>query len=70
MAHWIIRAVARGEEEVLTVLAELAHPSVFARLVDDHRKARNGDEKMKNDDVTLLRLRVLADQPSFLLRCL
>jgi hypothetical protein len=24
---------------------------------------------MKNDDVTLLRLRMLADQPSFLLAC-
>lgn len=70
MAHWIIRAVARGEEKVLTVLAGLAHPSLFARLIDDHRKATNSDERMKNDDVTLLRLRVFADQPSFLLRCL
>jgi hypothetical protein len=70
MAHWIIRAIARGEEKVWTVLASLAHPSVFARLVGDHRKAQNSDERMKNDDVTLLRLRVLADQPAFLLRCL
>jgi len=70
MAHWIIRSVARGGERVLTVLEGLAHPSVFTRLVDDHRKARNSDERMKNDDVTLLRLRVLPDQPSFLLRCL
>jgi hypothetical protein len=70
MAHWIIRAVARGDEKVWTVLAGLAHPSVFTRLVNDHRKARNSDERMKNDDVTLLRLRVLADHPSFLLRCL
>jgi hypothetical protein len=43
---------------------------VFARLVDDQRKAKNSAERMKNDDVTLLRLRLLAEQPSFLVTSL
>jgi hypothetical protein len=70
MAHWIIRAAAREETKVWAVLTTLAHPSVFARLVDDQRKAKNSDERMKNDDVTLLRLRLLAEQPSFLVTSL
>jgi len=70
MAHWILRAIARGDETVWAVLAGLAHPSVFASLVNDYRRVRNNQERMKNDDVTLLRLRVLEDQPSFLLRSL
>jgi hypothetical protein len=70
MAHWIIRAAARDEKKLWVVLTALAHPANFAHLVHDQRRASNKAERMKNDDVTLLRLRLLTDQPAFLLTCL
>ena len=69
MAHWILRAVGRDGQKVWDTLATLAHPDVFARLVQDQRREQEGAKRMKNDDVTLMRLRMLADQPSFLLAC-
>ena len=42
---------------------------MFARLVEDQRREQNGAKRMKNDDVTLMRLRLLAGQPAFLLAC-
>ena len=38
----------------------LAHPDVFARLVGDQRREQDSAKRMKNDDVTLMRLRMLA----------
>jgi len=70
MAHWIIRAAARDEKKVWVVLSAIAHPDDFARLVHDQRRASQKAERMKNDDVTLLRLRLLPDRPSFVLTCL
>jgi hypothetical protein len=70
MAHWITRAVARDEEKTWTSLSELVHPATFSRFVREQRSAGNPAETMKNDDVTLLRLRMLADQPSYLLVCI
>ena len=69
MAHWILRAVARDERKVWATLATLAHPDVFACFVEDQRREADGAFRMKNDDVTLMRLRMLADQPAFLLAC-
>ena len=69
MAQWILRAVARGEKSIWDTLSSLAHPDVFARLVEDQRREQNSIKRMKNDDVTLMRLRMLADQPYFLLAC-
>jgi hypothetical protein len=69
MAHWITRAVIRDAAKTWTTLSELVHPDVFSRFVRD-RRADSGVENMKNDDVTLMRLRMLADQPSYLLVCL
>ena len=69
MAHWIIRAVQREETKVWHTLTGLAHPDVFTRFVSDQRKEIDGAKRLKNDDVTLMRLRILADQPSFLLAC-
>ena len=69
MADWILRAAERDEAKVFHTLAELAHPDVFARLVEDQRKEQDDAKRMKNDDVTLMRLRMLADQPSYLLAC-
>jgi hypothetical protein len=69
MAHWILRAVRREEKAVWSTLGSLAHPDVFARFVEDQRREQDGAKRMKNDDVSLMRLRMLADQPVFLLAC-
>jgi hypothetical protein len=69
MAQWILRAVGRGEKRLWDTLGGLAHPDVFARLVEDQRREQDSAKRMKNDDVTLMRLRMLADQPFFLLAC-
>jgi hypothetical protein len=67
MAQWVLRAVGREEKLVWDTLSGLAHPDVFARFVEDQRREQDGAKRMKNDDVTLMRLRMLADQPFFLL---
>ena len=41
----------------------------FARLIEDQRREQDSASRMKNDDVTLMRLRMLAGQPAFLLAC-
>ena len=69
MAQWILRAVERGEAKVWDALTTLAHPDVFARLVEDQRREQDSAKRMKNDDVTLMRLRLLAGQPAYLLAC-
>jgi hypothetical protein len=69
MAHWIIRAVQREEQKVWRTLAGFVHPDVFTRFVSDQRKEIDSKKRLKNDDVTLMRLRITADQPSFLLAC-
>ena len=69
MAHWILRAVGREETKVWDMLGGLVHPDVFARFVEDQRREQDSAKRMKNDDVTLMRLRMLADQPAFLLAC-
>jgi hypothetical protein len=70
MAQWILRAVGRsGQEQVFQALGGLAHPAVFTRFVADQRAEADGAMRMKNDDVTLMRLRMLAEHPSFLLAC-
>jgi hypothetical protein len=69
MAQWILRAIGREEKQVWDTLAGLAHPAVFARLVADQRAESDGAKRMKNDDVTLMRLRMLAGSPSFVLAC-
>jgi hypothetical protein len=69
MAQWMLRAAERGEAKLWRTLTTLAHPDVFARLVEDQRREQDSAKRMKNDDVTLMRLRLLADQPAFLLAC-
>ena len=69
MAQWILRTIEREEIKVWDTLSSLAHPDVFARLVQDQRLEQDGAKRLKNDDVTLMRLRMLPDQPSFLLAC-
>ena len=69
MAHWILRAIRREEQKVWRTLAGFAHPDVFTRFVSDQRKEIDIAKRLKNDDVTLMRLRIATDQPSFLLAC-
>ena len=69
MAQWILRTIQRGEAKVWDTLTTLAHPDVFARLVADQRREQDGSKRMKNDDVTLMRLRMLDSQPAYLLAC-
>ena len=69
MADWILGAAGRDEAKLWDTLAGLTHPDVFARLVSDQRNEQDDAKRMKNDDVTLMRLRVLAGQPSFVLAC-
>jgi hypothetical protein len=69
MAQWILRFIERDAVKLWSTLTTLAHPDVFARLVDDQRREQDSANRMKNDDVTLMRLRLLADQPAFLLAC-
>jgi hypothetical protein len=69
MAQWILRTIERGEAKVWGTLTTLAHPDVFARLVADQRREQDSASRMKNDDVTLMRLRMLAGRPAYLLAC-
>jgi len=69
MAHWILRAIGHQERKVWATLGGLAHPDVFARLIEDQRREQDSAKRMKNDDVTLMRLRMLAGPPHFLLAC-
>jgi hypothetical protein len=69
MAQWILRTIERGEAKVWDTLTTLAHPDVFARLIEDQRREQDSAKRMKNDDVTLMRLRMLAGQPAYLLAC-
>src|SRR5579859_3603659 len=69
MAQWILRTIQRGEAKVWDTLTTLAHPGVFAQLVADQRREQDGSRRLKNDDVTLMRLRMLDSQPAYLLAC-
>ncbi len=69
MAHWILRAIGRDEKKVWHTLANLPHPAEFGRLVADQRREQDPDKRLEDDDVTLLRVRMLAGQPSLLLAC-
>lgn len=66
LAKWIIEGVERDDKALWPTLASLSHPAVFDRLVTEQRAAR----ALKDDDVTLLRVRLLADRPASLVVCL
>jgi hypothetical protein len=69
MAKWILLAIARDEKKVWHTLANLADPAAFRKLVADQRRELDPDKQLEDDDVTLLRVRMLARQPSLLLVC-
>lgn len=65
-AKWMITGVERGNEMLWPMLGSLAHPSVFTRLVNTERRAK----ALKDDDVTLMRIRLLPHRASTLVVCL
>jgi hypothetical protein len=69
MAKWILLAIARDEKKVWHTLANLADPADFGRLVADQRREQDPDKQLEDDDVTLLRVRMLPGPPSLLLVC-
>lgn len=59
VAQWILR---RQCPALWAALAALDHPAPFSRIVADQRAAG----AMRNDDVTLVRVDISADDPEFL----
>jgi hypothetical protein len=66
LAHWMVEQARRDPGALWPALASLSHPDSFRRLVADRRAG--GD--MGNDDVTLLRAKVVVAQPAYLVVCL
>lgn len=65
-AQWIVRFMQHDSQKVWDVLGRIDHPLSFERLVNDQRDVG----EMKNDDVTLLRVHLVANAPTFLVTCL
>lgn len=64
-ARWMITRLEAGDEALWPRLRTLDHPVVFDRLVAAERRART----MKDDDVTLMRIRLLDHPLSTVLVC-
>lgn len=62
MAHWMLSS---ADPRLFGILGDLDHPDVFAALVADRRASG----ALRNDDVTLMRIRLTADEPAFLVVC-
>jgi hypothetical protein len=65
-AQWMVEAIGRDHRSLWNVLAQVDHPDTFRTLVADRRRAG----EMNNDDVTLLRARVVTAQPAYLVVCI
>jgi len=65
-AKWMITRVEKGDPALWPLLGELAHPDVFDQLVMAERRAM----AMKDDDVTLMRIRVLPQPATSVVVCL
>jgi len=64
-AQWLTRCERDAGSGCWRMLAEIEHPADFARLVDRERRAR----RMKNDDVTLLRVEIAPADADVLVVC-
>ncbi|OHV73000.1 hypothetical protein BCD48_33755 [Pseudofrankia sp. BMG5.36] len=62
LAHWLLLEAARDEASLWAALAGLDHDAAFAAIVADQRAAG----RMHNDDVTLLRVRLVTAEPGAL----
>lgn len=65
-AKWMITCAEKGDTTLWPVLAGLVHPSVFASLVAAQRRAM----AMKDDDVTLMRIRLVSQPADTVVVCL
>ncbi|SNQ49465.1 conserved hypothetical protein [Frankia canadensis] len=66
LAQWLLVEAARDESSLWWALAALDHDAAFAAIVADQRAAG----RLHNDDVTLLRVRLLTEAPGDLVMCL
>jgi hypothetical protein len=65
-AKWMITCEEKGDAGLWPLLGDLAHPSVFTQLVSAQRRAM----AMKDDDVTLMRIRLFTQPPNTVVVCL
>lgn len=65
-AHWMLHEVTANQDKLWTVLSELDHDATFRELVADQR----GTGRLRNDDVTLMRIRIAPAPPERLVVCL
>lgn len=65
-AKWMITGVERGNEVLWPMLGSMGHPSLFTRLVNAQRRVK----ALKDDDVTLMRIRLLPRRATRLVVCL
>lgn len=65
-AKWMITCHERGDRSLWPLLGELVHPDIFAQLVAGMRR----DMTLKDDDVTLMRLRLVAEPVYTVVTCL
>lgn len=65
-AQWMITCHERRDRSLWPLLGELAHPGVFAQLIARMRH----DKTMKDDDVTLMRLRLVTGPVYTVVACL
>jgi hypothetical protein len=66
LAEWMVVTHQRDPRSLWNTLATLDHPATFRKLVADRRWA----DEMKNDDVTLMRVHLVAARPAYLVVCL
>jgi hypothetical protein len=65
-AKWMITRVESGDPLLWPVLGQLVHPVEFSQLVAEQRRVM----AMKDDDVTLMRIRLLRQPVSTVVVCL
>jgi hypothetical protein len=65
-AKWMITCAEEGDQTLWPLLDGLVHPSVFSQLVAAERRAM----AMKDDDVTLMRIRLLPQPVTTVVVCL
>jgi hypothetical protein len=65
-AKWMITCLEKGDPTLWALLGELVHPDLFFQLVTAQRRAM----AMKDDDVTLMRIRMLPQPVTSVVVCL
>jgi hypothetical protein len=65
-AQWMLTRLEDGDQALWRLLGEMVHPALFSQLVRAQRRAM----AMKDDDVTLMRIRLLRRPVSTVVVCL